>query len=128
MYDSIEQIIAEKGIYTGLTRGTSMWPLIHQGRDNIIIVRPRGRLKKYDVPVYRTPGGKYIMHRIVRVRPEDYVIIGDNRLQRNMLRTTAFAACWPGSIRTESDMWTAKTVAATGCTAGCGWHCTRCAR
>mgnify|MGYP000790995435 CR=1 FL=1 len=37
MYDSIEQIIAEKGIYTGLTRGTSMWPLIHQGRDNIII-------------------------------------------------------------------------------------------
>ena len=66
MYDSIEQIIAEKGIYTGLTRGTSMWPLIHQGRDNIIIVRPRGRLKKYDVPVYRTPGGKYIMHRIVR--------------------------------------------------------------
>ena len=69
MYDSIEQIIAEKGIYTGLTRGTSMWPLIHQGRDNIIIVRPRGRLKKYDVPVYRTPGGKYIMHRIVRVRP-----------------------------------------------------------
>lgn len=55
MYDSIEQIIAEKGIYTGLTRGTSMWPLIHQGRDNIIIVRPRGRLKKYDVPVYRTP-------------------------------------------------------------------------
>ena len=82
MYDSIEQIIAEKGIYTGLTRGTSMWPLIHQGRDNIIIVRPRGRLKKYDVPVYRTPGGKYIMHRIVRVRPEDYVIIGDNRLQK----------------------------------------------
>ena len=82
MYDSIEQIIAEKGIYTGLTRGTSMWPLIHQGRDNIIIVRPRGRLKKYDVPVYRTPGGKYIMHRIVRVRAEDYVIIGDNRLQK----------------------------------------------
>ena len=51
MYDSIEQIIAEKGIYTGLTRGTSMWPLIHQGRDNIIIVSPRGRLKKSDVPV-----------------------------------------------------------------------------
>ena len=46
MYDSIEQIIAEKGIYTGLTRGTSMWPLIHQGRDNIIIVRPRGRAKE----------------------------------------------------------------------------------
>ena len=49
---------------------------------NTLIVRPRGRLKKYDVPVYRTPGGKYIMHRIVRVRPEDYVIIGDNRLQK----------------------------------------------
>ena len=45
-------------------------------------MRPQGRLKKYDVPVYRTPGGKYIMHRIVQVRPEDYVIIGDNRLQK----------------------------------------------
>ena len=49
MYDSIEQIIAEKGIYTGLTRGTSMWPLIHQGRDNIIIVRAQARRRRVSI-------------------------------------------------------------------------------
>ena len=58
--------------------GTSMKPLIHEQRDNIIVVKNKGRLKKYDVPVYVTKRGKYIMHRIVEVCDDHYVIVGDN--------------------------------------------------
>ena len=36
---SIKEILDTFGQYTGLTMGTSMKPLIHQQKDNIIIVK-----------------------------------------------------------------------------------------
>lgn len=80
--DSIKQILEKYGKYTGLTMGSSMEPLIHQQKDNIIVVKNEGRLKKYDVPVYVTPAGKYIMHRVVKVCDDHYVIVGDNLLKK----------------------------------------------
>lgn len=75
---TIKEILDTYGKYTGLTMGTSMHPLIHQQKDNIIVVKNKDRLKKYDVPVYVTKSGKYIMHRIVEVCDDHYVIVGDN--------------------------------------------------
>lgn len=79
---SLKEILDTTGKYTGLTMGTSMEPLIHHQRDNIIVVKNKGRLKKYDVPVYVTPQGKYIMHRVVKVCDDHYVIVGDNLLRK----------------------------------------------
>lgn len=60
--------------------GDSMMPLIKQGRDVLIIEpKPSGRLKKDDVPLYKRDSGQYVLHRIVKVRDEDYLIRGDNR-------------------------------------------------
>lgn len=65
-------------IYTNV--GDSMMPLIKQGRDVLIISRkPKGKLKKYDVPLYQRDSGQYVLHRILKVRRHDYVICGDNR-------------------------------------------------
>lgn len=67
-----------KIIYTNV--GDSMMPLIKQGRDVLIISRkPQGRLKRYDIPLYQRDSGQYVLHRILKVRPNDYVICGDNR-------------------------------------------------
>lgn len=82
MEQSIKEILDKYGQYTGLTMGDSMWPLIHQQKDNIIVVKPKERLKKYDIPVYVTSGGKYIMHRIIKVYDDHYVIMGDNLLKK----------------------------------------------
>lgn len=79
-YYSIKEILDKTGKYTGLTMGTSMNPLIHQQKDNIIVVKNHERLKKYDVPVYITKQGKYVMHRIIKVCDDHYVIVGDNLL------------------------------------------------
>jgi len=64
-------------VYTNV--GDSMEPLIRQGRDLLVIEKPQERLKKYDVPLYRRDFGQYVLHRILKVRQEDYVICGDNR-------------------------------------------------
>ena len=74
-----EDVIERDGrlIYTNV--GDSMRPLIRQDRDILIIEKPNGRLKKYDVPLYKRDSGQYVLHRILKVREKDYVICGDNR-------------------------------------------------
>ena len=74
-----EDVIERDGrlVYTNV--GDSMRPLIRQDRDLLIIEKPKGRLKKYDVPLYRRDSGQYVLHRILKVRDSDYVICGDNR-------------------------------------------------
>ena len=76
---SFEEILEKEGrlIYSNV--GDSMKPLIRQGRDIIVIEKPKGRLKKYDIPLYRRDSGQYVLHRILRVRKNDYVLCGDNR-------------------------------------------------
>lgn len=64
-------------IYTNV--GDSMQPLIRQDRDLVVIEPAKGRLKRNDVPLYRRDSGQYVLHRILRVRAQDYVLCGDNR-------------------------------------------------
>lgn len=74
----LEDILKRDGVLIYKTRGVSMRPLLKENRD-LVTIRPyTGRLKKYDVPLYRKHGGGYLLHRIIEVRDNDYVIRGDN--------------------------------------------------
>ena len=79
---SFEEELQHHGklIYTNV--GDSMEPLIRQDRDLVVIEPVNGRLKKYDVPLYRRDSGQYVLHRIIKVRTDDYVICGDNRIRK----------------------------------------------
>ena len=59
-------------------RGVSMRPMLRQGIDSVELSPLPQRLQKYDLPVYRYPSGKYVMHRIIEVRDDCYVCMGDN--------------------------------------------------
>lgn len=58
--------------------GVSMLPLLRQGVDSVEIGPLPEKMKKYDLPVYRGRTGKYIMHRVVAVKEDHYVCLGDN--------------------------------------------------
>ena len=76
---TFEDILREKGelIYTNV--GDSMFPLI-QPRDLLVIKKWDGTpLKKYDIPLYKRDSGQYVLHRVIKVRRNDYVLCGDNR-------------------------------------------------
>lgn len=79
---TFEEEISRTGklIYTNV--GDSMMPLIRQNRDLLIIEKVSGRLKKYDVTLYKRDSGQYVLHRIIKVRKDDYVMCGDNRWQK----------------------------------------------
>ena len=62
-------------------RGVSMRPMLRQGLDAVELAPLPQHLKKYDLPVYQYPSGKYVMHRVVKVKNEHYVCRGDNTYQ-----------------------------------------------
>lgn len=60
--------------------GTSMLPLLHNGTDSAVLARPAGRLNKYDLPLYRRADGSFVLHRVVKVLPDGYIMCGDNQV------------------------------------------------
>ena len=79
MTQTIEQQIAENGFYISTTVGVSMRPMLRNRRDRVIIrSTDGGRLSKWDLPLYKRPDGKYVLHRVIEVRDGYYVIRGDN--------------------------------------------------
>lgn len=74
-----EEILDRDGRLIYSSVGDSMLPMIKQGRDLLVIEKPAGRLKRYDIPLYKRDNGRYVLHRILKVRDKDYVICGDNR-------------------------------------------------
>ena len=75
---SFEEELDKKGILVYINKGNSMYPLIRQGKDVLIIKKVNSRLKKMDVPLYKRKSGQYVLHRIIKVNENDYVIRGDN--------------------------------------------------
>ena len=59
-------------------RGTSMRPMIHGGRDSVVLSPVQGKLKKHDLPLYQRDNGQYVLHRIVKAG-ESYTCMGDNQ-------------------------------------------------
>lgn len=78
----IESVLAEKGeIMTG-TAGVSMYPMLRDRRDMVVIERVNRPLKANDVPLYRLDSGKLVLHRIIKITENGYVIRGDNLLNK----------------------------------------------
>lgn len=75
--------IQEQGKVVTVPVGISMWPMLKNRKDHIVIVRIDRPLRRYDVPMYRLASGKFVLHRIIKVRKDGrYVICGDNLLHK----------------------------------------------
>lgn len=74
-----EQELEKNGVLIYTTVGRSMRPFLRSGEDMVIIERrDNGRFRPRDVVLYRRKSGKYVLHRIMAVGQEDYVLCGDN--------------------------------------------------
>lgn len=76
----IEKQLRENGFYVSTTVGVSMWPMLRNRRDRVILrpLEAGERLSRFDLPLYRRSDGKYVLHRIIGVEDGYYVIRGDN--------------------------------------------------
>ena len=72
-----EQLEAGKNVKFS-PRGVSMLPMLRQGIDSVVFSPVPGKLRKYDLPLYRRDNGQYVLHRIVEAG-DTYTCIGDNQ-------------------------------------------------
>ena len=59
--------------------GTSMKPLLYQGRDFVFIEKPSFPLEVGDIPLYRRDDGAFVLHRVVGKDVKGYILSGDNQ-------------------------------------------------
>lgn len=77
---TFEDILNEQGTLVYTNVGTSMMPLLRERRDLMIIRRYSHRLSRLDVPLFKRPDtGKYILHRVIWVKKDGYIVCGDNQ-------------------------------------------------
>ena len=78
----LEQYLKTYGSIIWRIRGTSMLPLLRQDTDLVTVTASEGaRFHKYDIVLYSRFEGAdriLILHRVVKVLPDSYVIRGDN--------------------------------------------------
>lgn len=74
---SIQEVLERDGVWISTTAGTSMWPMLRNRRDTIVVRPVEGRLRPYDVALYKRDNA-YILHRVIKATAGGYCIIGDN--------------------------------------------------
>lgn len=81
-YVSMLRELTEEGQEVSmLIAGNSMSPFMIHQRDYITFRKPDRPLKKGDMVFFQRKTGQYVMHRICRVKPEGYYIVGDAQQQ-----------------------------------------------
>ena len=60
-------------------RGTSMLPMLRQGKDSVVLSPAPQTLEKFDLPLYQREDGQYVLHRIVGAGTT-YICMGDNQI------------------------------------------------
>ena len=74
----LTEVVESGGEFRVAPRGTSMWPLLREGRDAVALVAPK-HLKKWDICLYRRADGSYVLHRLMRFKKGEPVFCGDNQ-------------------------------------------------
>ncbi len=81
LFAVVEEMLAgdRQALFT--VTGMSMWPFICHGRDKVVLKQPdQDQLKKGDIILFQTPGGKYLLHRIVKITDREFITAGDGNL------------------------------------------------
>lgn len=83
-----EEYLKTYGTLTYKNTGTSMMPLLKQGRDAFVIkaLQEGEECRRWDAVLYKIGTDTYILHRIIKVHESGYDILGDNciRIERNI--------------------------------------------
>ena len=62
--------------------GSSMLPLIRQGKDEVVLEKYEGKAKRYDILFYRRKNDQLVLHRVVKFdKNGGYIIRGDHQFE-----------------------------------------------
>ena len=77
----IEEVVASGGEFRLYPRGTSMLPLLREGRDSVALILPVG-FSRGDICLYRRENGAFVLHRLEKIASDGTLTFrGDNQKQ-----------------------------------------------
>lgn len=79
MIETGQNIKNNKSAMAFVPRGDSMWPFLKDKQQTVIIEKNTERLKVYDVALYVRENGERILHRVIEVLKDGYVVCGDSQ-------------------------------------------------
>ena len=111
--NNIERSIKELGYAVAPIAGTSMMPLLKEGRDRVELEPcSQERLKKGDVVLYKKNDGTLVLHRIIKTENgEFFTVLGDHqfnnaeRVNNNQIIAVACGFFIKGRYVTEKTRW-----------------------
>lgn len=80
MIPLIKEQIGNDGEVSFTPKGSSMLPMLRNNMDTVVLGKANGKLKKYQVALYLRDNGQYVLHRVVRVKADYYIMRGDNQV------------------------------------------------
>ena len=110
---NIERSNNELGYAVAPIAGTSMMPLLKEGRDRVEL-KPycHERLKKGDVVLYKKNDGTLVLHRIIKTENREFfTVLGDHqfknaeRVNKNQIIAVACGFFIKGRYVTEKTRW-----------------------
>ena len=75
----IREVVESGGEFELYPRGTSMMPLIKEGRDSVMLVAPPEEICIGEIAFYKRDCGKFVLHRVVGIKDGLYTMCGDNQ-------------------------------------------------
>lgn len=73
------QVLLKNGVLSFAPNGNSMWPFIKNRKQTVVIEKPLDTVKKFDVLLYVRPDGSYVLHRVVEILKDGYLMRGDSQ-------------------------------------------------
>jgi len=68
--------------------GTSMRPMLDHRKDEVYLVKvDKNSVKKWDVVLYQTEQGAYVMHRVIKLDSNGFITRGDNIYYNDAVQT-----------------------------------------
>lgn len=67
--------------------GVSMRPFLRTG-DFVYVELPGETIRKGDILLFRRPNGQYILHRVMKIRKDGYLMLGDSQLEMEPIHTS----------------------------------------
>lgn len=79
----LEELLAESEYIQISPKGSSMYPFLREGRDQVILkrLRPEDTLRRGDVVLYRRSDRTPVLHRISKVGKQEFRLRGDNQFE-----------------------------------------------
>ena len=106
----LRELVEDGNSVNLIVSGMSMFPFLEHERDTVYFEAPQRKLRKGDIVFYQRRNGQYVMHRIYKVKGDEYFIVGDAQrvVEGPVLRDQIFAIVTQvkrnGRMLTSSDL------------------------